>query len=144
MIYASSFMLYLNISWGILHPVSRNIPQPIVSDNNETQFIFSLSSPHPTTIGQKFQIDLRKCFFDTPLHGEIMPLGIAMICVTYCHSGICQSGERRMSGHLYTVAVGYQIKASITLCQPLSPAFSRSHYKLRYDTLERCLWQTQM
>ena len=39
------------------------------------------------------------------LHREIMPLGIAVACASWCHSSICQSGERRMSGHLYTVAV---------------------------------------
>ena len=44
-------------------------------------------------------------------HREIMPLGIAVACATWCHSSICQSGERRMSGHLYTMVVGYQIKA---------------------------------
>ena len=41
-----------------------------------------------------------------------------------------------MSGHLYTVAVGYQIKALTTLYQPLSTAFTRSHYKVTDDTLE--------
>ena len=39
-----------------------------------------------------------------------MPLGVAMACATWCDSSICQSRERRMSGHLYTVAVGYQNK----------------------------------
>ena len=70
------------------------------------------------------------------IHREIMPLGIALACTTWCHSAICQSGERRMSGHLYTVTVGYQIKAYTTLCQPLSPVFARSHYKVTDDTLE--------
>ena len=40
-------------------------------------------------------------------HREIVPLGIA---VAYAiNGGICQSEERRMSGHLYTVAGGYQM-----------------------------------
>ena len=34
---------------------------------------------------------------------ENMPLMIGVACATWCHSGICQSGERRMSGHLCTV-----------------------------------------
>ena len=45
------------------------------------------------------------------LHREIMPLRIALTCASWCHFGICQSGERRMNGLWYTVAVGYQIKA---------------------------------
>ena len=27
------------------------------------------------------------------IYGEIIPLRIAVVCVTWCHSGICQSGE---------------------------------------------------
>ena len=41
-----------------------------------------------------------------------------------------------MSMHLYTVAVGCRVKAETTLCQPLSIAFARSHYKVTDDTLE--------
>ena len=48
---------------------------------------------------------------DSSVHREIMPLGVAVACSTWCHIGIYQSGERRMSLHLYTLAVGYQIKA---------------------------------
>ena len=44
-------------------------------------------------------------YFLSIWHREIMPLRRAVTCATWCHSSICQSGERRMSGHLYTVAV---------------------------------------
>ena len=42
-----------------------------------------------------------------------MSLGITVACDTLCHGGICQSGESRMSGALYTVA----IEILNTLCQ---------------------------
>ena len=58
------------------------------------------------------------------LHREIMPLRIAAACATWCHSSNCQSGERMMSGYLYTVAFEYQIKAHTTLCQPLLTALT--------------------
>ena len=47
------------------------------------------------------------------VHREIMPLRITVAYDTLCHGGISQSGESRMSGPLYTVA----IKISNTLCQ---------------------------
>ena len=46
-------------------------------------------------------------------HREIMPLRITVAYDTLCHGGICHSGESRMSGPLYTVA----IEISNTLCQ---------------------------
>ena len=42
-----------------------------------------------------------------------MPLRITVAYDTLCHGGICHSGESRMSGPLYTVA----IEISNTLCQ---------------------------
>ena len=42
-----------------------------------------------------------------------MPLGITVAYDTLCHGGIYQSGESRVSGPLYTVA----IEISNTLCQ---------------------------
>ena len=77
------------------------------------------------------------------IHRDIMPLGIAMTCATWCHSGICQSGERRMRGHLYTVAVGSQIKAYTNYA---------SHCQLHLQevtirwwmTLWKVLWQTRL
>ena len=42
-----------------------------------------------------------------------MPLRLTVAYDTLCHGGICHSGESRMSGLLYTVA----IEISNTLCQ---------------------------
>ena len=39
------------------------------------------------------------------VHREIMPLRITVAYDPLCHGGICQSGEGRMSGPLYTVAI---------------------------------------
>ena len=50
---------------------------------------------------------------NSALHREIMPLRITVAYDTLCHGGICQSGESRISGPLYTVA----IEISNTLCQ---------------------------
>ena len=52
-------------------------------------------------------------FMLTQIHREIMPLRITVAYDTLCHGGICQNGESRMSGPLYTVA----IEISNTLCQ---------------------------
>ena len=38
-------------------------------------------------------------------HTEMMPLRITVAYDTLCHVGICHSGESRMSGPLYTVAI---------------------------------------
>ena len=42
-----------------------------------------------------------------------MPLRITVAYDTLCHNGVCHSGESRMSGPLYTVA----IEISNTQCQ---------------------------
>ena len=47
------------------------------------------------------------------VHRKIMPLRITVAYDTLCHGGICQSGESRMSGPLYTMAT----EISNTLCQ---------------------------
>ena len=47
------------------------------------------------------------------VHREIMPLRITVAYDTLCRGGIFQSGESRMNGPLYTVA----IEISNTLCQ---------------------------
>ena len=49
-----------------------------------------------------------------------MPLRIAMTCDTLCHSGICQSGERRMSTPSYTVASGIQMKTLNAVNSPVT------------------------
>ena len=53
--------------------------------------------------------EVQDCLYITPSRPahtlEIMPLRIKVACATWCHCGICQSGERRRSGHLYTVSV---------------------------------------
>ena len=79
----------------------------------------------------------------TDLHREIMPLRIAVACATWCHSCICQSGERRMSGRLYTVAFGYQIKPRqhyISHCQ-----LHLHEVTIKWQmTLWKALWQTRL
>ena len=47
-------------------------------------------------------------------HRGIMPLKIAAACATWYHGGICQSGERRMSGHLYTSCGSLGVNHAIT------------------------------
>ena len=96
----------------IIYHKLQTVSKLLVSSDSKC-FLNWSSLPNVTLRSFEFMYTSR--FFLTGyaglIHREIMPLGIAMPCATWCHSGICQSGERRMSRHLYTVAVGYQIKA---------------------------------
>ena len=73
------------------------------------------------------------------IHREIMPLRIAVSCATWCHGGIYQSGERRIIGHLYTVAVKVSLCYYIYLSLPQSfPKWYIHHFKV---TACKCSWQ---
>ena len=78
-----------------------------------------------------------------PLGSTVMPLKIAVAWVTWCQSGIYQSGDRRRNRPLYTMAVGCKMKAQSTLCYPLSTDFTWCGIKWQMP-LWQALWQTSL
>ena len=92
----------------------------------------------PMSLSFAFGTDSSVWFFGW-VHRKNMPLGIVMACTTWCHMcGICQSQDRRMSGHLYTVAVGYQIKVGNTMPATVISIYMKPN-KVTDDTLERSM-----